>query len=360
MIIPGKKISFTIITLLTALLLPFKSLYSWSSYDRVAAVVNNRPIMESEVNLKFERLKMKKNIPSNKAAFEKSRILDNLIENEIIYETASKESIEVTNKRVINQLEGFMTSFYRSKNGGKEASKIVEKVSVNLDKYLENRFEPTVKIDPDLQEFIDYIEKNEHTDFFSFFDDLKVKIAKEQIMSVAVGANPPSSEEAKKWYNANKSKLGYEVHVKHILIIPESGSLSSERKANEKIEGLRKRIIKGESFESLASNYSQDPGSAANGGDIGWQIMAQLDPYFANSVYKMNQRGQISPVFKSGFGYHIVKYLDKRAVRFDSVEKMIIYKLYNENMGTQFSKWVQKKKNESAIKIYMEDYVKVK
>ncbi|HOP28885.1 MAG TPA: peptidylprolyl isomerase [Spirochaetota bacterium] len=334
--------------------------FSWDSYDSVAAVVNNRPIMQSEVTLRFERLRGTKKISSGRYSAEKSRILDRLIENEIVFETAQKESIEISNKRVINQLEGFMTNFFSSKGSKKEISATVERVSLNLEKYLENRFEPKVKIDPDLQKFIDHIEKKERTDFFTFFDDLRVKIAKEQIMSVAVGANPPSTQEARKWYNANKSKLGYEVHVKHILIIPDGRSLSEEKKANKKIEGIRKRIMAGESFEALAAQYSQDPGSASNGGDLGWQILAQLDPYFAGNVFRMSKRGQISQVFKSGFGYHIAKYIDRRAVTFDRVEKMITYKLYTENMESQFKKWVEQRKKESAIKIYMEDYVKVK
>lgn len=332
-------------------------LYAWDSYDRVYAVVNNRPIMESEVNLRYERVKGSR---SGRGSAEKSRILDRLIENEIIFETAQKESIEISNKRVINQLEGFMSGFFSSRGNRKEVAEIVERVSLNLEKYLENRFEPKIKVDPDLQKFIDYAEKKERTDFFSFFDDLRVKIAKEQIMSVAVGATPPSTEEAKKWFNANKAKLGYEIHVKHILIVPEGGSLAAEKKANEKIEGIRKRIMAGESFEALASQYSQDQASASNGGDIGWQIMAQLDPYFANNVHRLTKPGQISGVFKSGFGYHIAKYLDRRPVTFDKVERMITYKLYSENMESQFKKWVNQRKEQSAIKIYMEDYVKVK
>jgi len=356
MIISRKKIIQTDSLIFSILFFTISPLFSWDSYDSVAAVVNNRPIMQSEVTLRFERLRDTKKVSSS----EKSRILDRLIENEIVFETAQKESIEISNKRVINQLDGFMTSFFSSKGSKKEISATVEKVSLNLEKYLDNRFEPDFKIDPDLRKFIDHIEKKERSDFFTFFDDLKVKIAKEQIMSVAVGANPPSTEEARKWYNANKSKLGYEVHVKHILIIPEGNSLSAEKKANDKIEGIRKRIMSGESFEALASQYSQDPGSAANGGDLGWQILAQLDPYFAGNVYKMTKTGQISQVFKSGFGYHIVKYLDRRSVTFDKVERMIVYKLYNENMEVQFEKWVEQRKKESSIKIFMEDYVKVK
>ncbi|HOP64007.1 MAG TPA: peptidylprolyl isomerase [Spirochaetota bacterium] len=346
--------------ILSAVILPPAHLYSWDSYDRVFAVVNNRPVMESEVNLRFERLRGSKHFSSRRAAREKSRILDRLIENEIIFETAQRESIEISNKKVINQLEGFMTSYFSSKMKNSKVKKTVKKVSENLEKYMENRFEPQVKIDPDLQKLIDYIEKKEKTDFFTFFDDLRVKIAKEQIMSIAVGTNPPSTAEAKKWFYANRKKLGYEVHVKHILIVPEGRSLASEKKANKKIAGIRRRIMAGESFESLASQYSQDPGSAANGGDLGWQILAQLDPYFASNVYRMKKSGQISGVFKSGFGYHIAKFLGIRPVSFDKVERMIVYKLYTENMEAQFRKWVTQQKKKAAINIYMENYVKGK
>jgi parvulin-like peptidyl-prolyl isomerase len=72
----------------------------------------------------------------------------------------------------------------------------------------------------------------------------------------------------------------------------------------------------------------------------------------------MNKSGQISSVFKSGFGYHIVKFIDKRPVTFEKVERIIMYKLYTEKMEQQFSKWVEQRKKESFIKIYMNDYVK--
>ena len=87
-------------------------------------------------------------------------------------------------------------------------------------------------------------------------------------------------------------------------------------------------------------------------------MLGQFDPYFAGNVYKMNKKGQISPVFKSGFGYHIVKYLEKRAVTYEKVEKMIMYKLYMENSQVQYKKWIKRKKEEASIKIYMEGYIK--
>jgi putative peptidyl-prolyl cis-trans isomerase len=353
------RLKFNIIFLSIILLQPVSS-FSWDSYEKVLAVVNARAIMESDVDQKLERLKSLKKIPPSKVNYEKSRILDQMIEAEIIFETAENESILLSDPRVIKQLEGAISKFFSSRvSSQKELTDTVERVSKNMEKFMENRFEEKFKMDPDLKKFIDYIEKKERMDFFSFFEELKVKIAREQIMSAAIGVTPPSPEEAKKWYYANKAKLGYEVHVKHILIIPKSGSLTDEKSANQKAEQVRKEIMSNPgSFESLAAKYSQDPGSAKNGGDLGWQMLAQLDPYFAGNVMKLNKRGQISGVFKSGFGYHIVKYLERKAVTYDKVEKMIMYKLYSENAQIQFEKWVKQQKEKASIKIYMEGYIK--
>lgn len=358
--INGKMMKFKLnIMLLIIALLPLSS-YAWQSYEKVLAVVNSRAIMESDVEQKLERLKSLKKIPDSKINYEKSRILDQMIEAEIIFETAQNESILLSDKRVVNQLEGAISKFFSSRVADKkDLAETVKKVSLSMEKFMENKFEANYKVDPDLQKFIDFIEKKEKIDFFSFFDEIKVSIAREQIMSVAIGANPPSAEEARKWYNANKSKLGFEVLSKHILIIPKSGSLADEKAANTKAEEIRKQVMANPaSFEALAAKYSQDPGSAKNGGDLGWQMLAQLDPYYAGNVYKMTKSGQISGVFKSGFGYHIVKYINRRAVSYDSVEKMIMYKLYTENSHEQFKKWVKQKREEASIKIYMEGYIK--
>jgi len=334
------------------------SIFSWEQFDSVAALVNNRPILESEIELKLNHLMESKKIPARRIPYEKSRILDEMIENELVFETAERESIYITDKRVIGQLENFMKNFFRSDTSGeKELTAKVVRVSQNLEQMLARFGDPGFKKDPDLKKFIDYIEKNEKIDFRLFFEDLRAKVAREQIMSIAVGITPPTREEAMSWFRKNKSKLGYEINVKHILIIPKSSSLKDEKDANTQMDGIRKRIMAGESFEKLAARYSQDPGSASRGGDLGWQMIAQLDPYFANQVHNMKRSGQISPVFKSGFGYHIVKYIGRRDVSFDKVENMIMYKLYNEGLEGQFRKWIIQKKKESSITIFMDNYV---
>ena len=123
------KIKFNILFITTVILLPLSS-YAWDSYERVIAVVNSRAIMESDVNQKLERLKSMKKIQPSQINFEKSRILDQMIEAEIIFETAQNESVLLTDKRIINQLEGAISKFFSNKvNSEKELNETVERVS---------------------------------------------------------------------------------------------------------------------------------------------------------------------------------------------------------------------------------------
>ena len=113
----------------------------------------------------------------------------------------------------------------------------------------------------------------------------------------------------------------------------------------------------GESFEKIARANSQDPESAAKGGDLGWKMLAEMDPYFAGFVNNMRTMGQVSQIFKSSLGYHIVKLMGRRPITYDKVERLIMFKLYNDSLYQQFKKWVIRRKKESEIQIFMKNYV---
>ncbi len=335
-------------------------LKAWEPYDRVIAVVNTIPIIESEVNLKLERLKKIKKLRKKRLDYEKSRIIDMYIENVLVDETAEKESIVISNKKVLNQINRLINNYfshiYKDK---KELKKITIIVKERLQQKISGKIKDENKrADILLNKFIKYVEKNQKIEFENFISEIKAQMKKEQVISIAIGVSPPTKEEAKKWYNKNKKKLGFEVRVKHILITPKNRSLSEERKANNKISEILRKVRSGQSFEKLAARYSHDKASAKAGGDIGWVNIASLDPVFAGYVFRMRRYGEISKVIRSSFGYHIIKYLGRRPVTFENVERMILYKLYNEKLSNQFKKWVSHRKRESSIKIYMKNYIK--
>ncbi len=333
--------------------------YSWETYDRIIAVVNDISIIESDIDNKFNQLTKLKNVPKNRYSFEKSRILDRFIEDALIAETAFREAIVINNKRVLMPIEGMMKQYLATRIQDKQKQeKLIAKLMSRLDKKLAD--EPVIihdkELDEQLDAFIKFIEAKNQLPFKDFFEEIRAHMMREQIMSYAIGVSPPTKEESMDWYKKHKDKLGNEVWFKQIVIKPTGNSFASEREAHKKASDLRARIIAGESFEKLAAAYSQDSETAPNGGDAGWKMLMDLDPFLAGFMNNQPANGQPSQVFKSGIGYHVVKVVAKRPLTYERVERLILNKLYNENMFHQFKKWVIKKKKESEILIFMKNY----
>ncbi|MEY3572388.1 MAG: hypothetical protein RJA77_303 [Pseudomonadota bacterium] len=96
---------------------------------------------------------------------------------------------------------------------------------------------------------------------------------------------------------------------RHILmrVDPET----SESQAIAKLQALRARIEKGESFETLAMAHSQDPGTAPKGGDLGWAYPGDMVPEYERGAAKLAV-GQVSPPVRSQFGFHLIQVLERR------------------------------------------------
>ena len=97
---------------------------------------------------------------------------------------------------------------------------------------------------------------------------------------------------------------------RHILLIP--SAIRTEDDTELELNNLRQRVIDGESFESLAKEFSEDPGSALQGGDLGWLGLGVLAEEFEATMLEM-EIGEISPVFQTEFGFHFLEVLAKRS-----------------------------------------------
>ncbi|GAJ39532.1 Foldase protein PrsA precursor [Parageobacillus caldoxylosilyticus] len=100
-----------------------------------------------------------------------------------------------------------------------------------------------------------------------------------------------TEKELKEYYNSYKPKI----RASHILV-------KDEKTAKE----IKAKLDKGEDFAKLAKQYSQDPGSAANGGDLGWFGPGKMVKEFEDAAYKLKV-GQVSDPVKTDYGYHIIK-----------------------------------------------------
>ena len=139
------------------------------------------------------------------------------------------------------------------------------------------------------QVVIDYIELKKS----SFFDQVAVK-----------------DDELQALYQKEIANLAEQRRAAHILI--EVNDKVSDEQAKAKIAEIQQRLAKGESFEALAKEFSQDPGSAANGGDLGFAGPGVYDPVFETAVYGLKQ-DQVSEPVRTSFGYHLIKLLGVEA-----------------------------------------------
>jgi peptidyl-prolyl cis-trans isomerase SurA len=110
-----------------------------------------------------------------------------------------------------------------------------------------------------------------------------------------------------------------QVHARHILIKP--NELQDDATVQQKLVTIRDRIVnKGENFMAVASVVSEDPASAADGGDLGWAGPGTYVPEFEKQLAQL-QPDEISQPFRTQFGWHIIQLLGRR--QFDTTEEIV-------------------------------------
>ena len=100
-----------------------------------------------------------------------------------------------------------------------------------------------------------------------------------------------------------------QTHARHILL--KSSEIQSLDDARAKLTQLRERIENGDDFAALARAHSEDPGSAINGGDLGWVSPGQLVPEFEKAMSALKPNGLSAPTH-SPFGLHLIQVLGRR------------------------------------------------
>ncbi len=98
-------------------------------------------------------------------------------------------------------------------------------------------------------------------------------------------------------------------HTRHILIKP--SAIRNDEETQALLQKISAAVQKGGDFAALAKKYSEDPGSAMKGGDLGWTSPGQMVPEF-DQVVADTEPGKVSPAFRTQFGWHIVQVLERR------------------------------------------------
>ncbi|NHA06408.1 peptidylprolyl isomerase [Mucilaginibacter sp. HC2] len=247
--------------------------------DKIAAIVGNAPILQSDIELSYAQFLVQGNQPDPGV---KCRILQSLLTQKLLAQQAAIDSIEVKEDEVDNNVDRRMREMTQRAGGQEKLEAFLGKSVIQY----KDEIRPDLKEQMVAQKMQQHItEKLNVTpqDVKTYYD----KIPKDSLPSF------------------NK-----EVEVGEIVFQPK---LNKEEKElyREKAEELRQRIKKGEDFGTLARLYSQDPGSAPDGGDLGFADRTTFVKEFTANAFRL-KAGEISPVFETDFGFHFLQVIERR------------------------------------------------
>jgi peptidyl-prolyl cis-trans isomerase SurA len=143
-----------------------------------------------------------------------------------------------------------------------------------------------------------------------------------------------------------------QIHVRHILM--KTNELDDDETVRQKLGRLRERILKGEDFAGLASTNSADPGSAPDGGDLGWSGPGTFVPEFDKAIAELKV-DEISEPFKTRYGWHIVQMLGTRTYdSTDDVRRQRAFAAIRESKADEETElWLRRLRDEAFVEIKM-------
>jgi len=144
-----------------------------------------------------------------------------------------------------------------------------------------------------------------------------------------------------------------QVKVAHIMIaVPKDANPEQQAQAKAKIQDIYKQVLNNEDFGKLAGQYSQDPGSSKNGGELPWLGTGNIIPEFEQVAFGFERDGQISEPFQTVYGWHIVKRLGRKLIgTYDEMLPEIKKRLASDMRNSiSFDKMVSKIKKDNNFK----------
>ena len=247
--------------------------------DKIVATVGGNIILKSDLELAYANYVIQGN-PANPDV--KCSMLQNLISQKLLAAQAIIDSIEVKEDEVDNEVDRRMRSMTQ-RAGGED--KLETFLGRSVIQYKD-------EIRPDVKELL-------------IAERMRAKITEK------INTTP---QDVEKFFKAiSKDSLptiNKEVEVGEIQFDPK---LTKEEKESykQKAQELLDRVKKGEDFGTLARLYSQDPVSAANGGDLGFFDRTQMVKEFTANAFKL-KAGEYSPVFESDYGFHFLQVIERR------------------------------------------------
>jgi len=245
--------------------------------DGIAAVVGNQIVLESDVDRDFLMSKQQGMQVDNKCDFLNDIMLDKMLVDKAKQDTLIKVTQDEVNRQLNAQVDGWV-----AQAGGEK--QVLDFFGFRTMAEMKNETKYIVE------------------------DNIYARQKREMVVKGA-DATP---EEVRLFFEKHKTELPDvkdEVSISHIVLFPQV-SEDNQQKIIDQLKEIKKEVEEGASFATKAILYSEDPGSASNGGEYKKVIRGKMVKEFDAVAFNL-QEGEISEPFKTDFGYHIIK-LDKR------------------------------------------------
>lgn len=253
--------------------------------DKIIAKVDNYIIMKSDLEKAYINYLSRGELRNANA---KCIILEQLVVNKMLVAKAEIDSVIVEDEEVQSNLRNRM-DYMVSQIGSRE----------EIEKYYKKSLEE--------------IEAN-------LFDDIKEQMTVQRMQQTILEDLAVTPAEVRKFFKKIPSDslpfFSTEVSVAQIVIDPKPGKKQKD-KVKKLMYELRGRILRGESFELLARQYSEDPGSASRGGQLPFYKRGELAPEFEATAMTLEE-GELSMPVETQFGFHLIELQKKLGNRFQT------------------------------------------
>lgn len=267
--------------------------------DGVVAVVGNNIIMQSEIESQYLQYTAQSETVSDKT---KCKVFEELLYQKLLLTQAQRDSVEVSEAQVDSELERRLRYFI-AQLGSEE-------------------------------KFVEYYGKSVDAFKLDLRDNIKELLLAQTMQGKITNNIKITPADVRAYFEKipidSLPLINAEIEIGQIVKNP-FVSDAAKMEAREKIEGLRKRVLKGEDFASLAVLYSEDPGSSKNGGKYEGIQRGAFVPEFDAISFKL-KNGEISEVFETSYGFHFMQLIERRGEIVDLRHILISPKVSSPDM----------------------------
>lgn len=268
--------------------------------DGVAAIVGKNIVKYSDIERSLAQMRLRSSVTDAQAS--RCAILENLILTQLLVHKGEVDSVEVQEEQVKQYLDYYLSSDLQQ-YGSKEALR--EATGFSYDE-LKEQYDRMIRINL-LSRNVEY-----------------------QITEVVKVTPAEVTKFFKELPSDSLPMMPEKYEFSEIVIQPVISEAERDRVRTQLAE-LRERVLKGESFSMLATLYSQDPGSARKGGELGFFPRGQMVAEFESAAFALKP-GEVSPIIETQFGFHIIQLIERRGNTVNARHILIIPKVSTEDL----------------------------